>query len=224
MTDLAKLQTKLGYHFNNIDYLNIALTHRSKGGDHNERYEFLGDAVVNFVIAEILFQQNPAATEGELSRWRAALVNRDALADIAARFELGQYMALGVGEVKSGGHARPSILSCAMEAVIGAIYLDGGFEEAKRCIDVMYHDLVNALSDAASHKDPKTRLQEYLQSQRMMLPLYKIESVEGEAHQQMFKVSCRVEQANLTTMGEGTSRRKAEQSAADAMLAKIVPS
>jgi ribonuclease-3 len=213
-----ELLSRLNYHFQNPKLLKMALTHRSKGGENNERLEFLGDAVVNFVIAEILFKQFPTATEGELSRWRATLVNRDALAELAKNFELGRYIFLGTGEQKSGGSERQSILSCAMEAVIGAIYLDNGFAAAYERITEWYEPLLQSLSSAASHKDPKTLLQEYLQSQRMPLPIYKVDMTEGEAHQQVFIVSCKVEGAGEKSLGRGTSRRRAEQDAAQAML------
>lgn len=210
------LSQKLDYRFNDPQLLKVALTHRSKGGDHNERLEFLGDAVVNFVIAELLFQQFPKAAEGELSRWRATLVNRDTLADLAKEFELGLYLILGPGELRSGGHERQSILSCAMEAIIGAVYLDGGFEAARRKITDWYHPLLQTLSSASNHKDPKTLLQEFLQSRRLPLPIYTVSAIEGEAHQQTFTVSCQVD--NEQTFGKGTSRRRAEQDAAQAML------
>jgi ribonuclease-3 len=212
------LSQKLNYEFQQPKLLKIALTHRSKGGEHNERLEFLGDAVVNFVIAEILYHQFPKATEGELSRWRASLVNRDALADLAKEFELGRYLLLGPGELRSGGHKRQSILSCAMEAIIGAVYLDGGFDAARDKIAEWYEPLLQSLSTAASHKDPKTLLQEYLQSRRLPLPFYKVETITGEAHQQQFMVSCQVEGIQEKTWGKGTSRRRAEQDAALAML------
>src|SRR3990167_4516570 len=187
--DLIK---KLNYEFRQPKLLKIALTHRSKGGDHNERLEFLGDAVVNFVIAEILYHQFPKATEGELSRWRATLVNRDTLGELAKDFELGRYLFLGPGELRSGGSERQSILSCAMEAIIGAVYLDGGFDAARASIVAWYEPLLQSLSTAASHKDPKTLLQEYLQSRRMPLPIYRIDKVVGEAHQQLFTVTCHI--------------------------------
>src|SRR5580704_14911724 len=173
-----ELSQTLNYQFQQPKLLKIALTHRSKGGDHNERLEFLGDAVVNFVIAELLYHQFPKATEGELSRWRATLVNRDTLADLAKEFELGRYLFLGPGELRSGGSERQSILSCAMEAIIGAVYLDGGFDVARSCIMAWYEPLLQSLSSAASHKDPKTLLQEYLQSRRMPLPIYTVEAIE----------------------------------------------
>ncbi len=216
MTD--ELSHKLNYEFQDAKFLTIALTHRSKGGEHNERLEFLGDAVVNFVIAEILYQQFPKATEGELSRWRASLVNRDTLADLAKEFELGRFLFLGPGELRSGGAERQSILSCAMEAIIGAVYLDGGFDMVRNKLAEWYEPWLQSLSSAASHKDPKTLLQEYLQSRRMALPIYKVETITGEAHQQIFTISCRVEGLTEKTLGKGTSRRRAEQDAALAML------
>lgn len=213
-----ELSKALNYEFTKAKLLKIALTHRSKGGDHNERLEFLGDAVVNFVIAEILYHQFPKATEGELSRWRASLVNRDRLALLAKEFDLGRYLLLGPGELRSGGHERQSILSCAMEAIIGAVYLDGGFEAARAKIIDWYGDFLQSLSSAASHKDPKTLLQENLQSRRLALPIYTVEEINGEAHQQLFTVSCQVEGIEQKTLGRGTSRRRAEQDAAMAML------
>lgn len=213
-----ELLVKLNYTFQDPKFLKVALTHRSKGGDHNERLEFLGDAVVNFVIADILYQLFPKATEGDLSRWRASLVNRDTLAELALEFELGQYLFLGPGELRSGGNKRHSILSCAMEAIIGAVYMDGGFDVARAKILEWYDPLLQSLSTAASHKDPKTLLQEYLQSRRLALPLYHVAEVSGEAHQQIFTVTCRVEGLEEYSQGTGTSRRRAEQDAAQAML------
>jgi len=213
-----ELSAKLNYSFHHPKLLKMALTHRSKGGEHNERLEFLGDAIVNFVIAEVLYQQFPQATEGELSRWRASLVNRDALAGLAKNFELGRFLLLGPGELRSGGHERQSILSCTMEAIIGAVYLDRGFESVREKIIEWYDPLIQSLSSAASHKDPKTLLQEYLQSRHLALPHYKVETIEGEAHQQRFSVSCKIEGVAEKTVGQGTSRRRAEQEAAQMML------
>lgn len=215
------LLIRLNYNFQDEKYLRVALTHRSKGGEHNERLEFLGDAIVNFIVAEMLFQHFPKATEGELSRWRASLVNRDALAELAKQFDLGQFLFLGPGEMRSGGSERQSILSCTMEAVIGAIYLDGGFTAIHEKITEWYEPLIQSLSSAASHKDPKTLLQEYLQSLRLSLPQYKVEMIAGEAHQQSFTVSCQVEGLAEKTQGSGTSRRRAEQEAALAMLSLL---
>lgn len=215
------LAKKLHYVFRSPELLTTALTHRSRGGENNERLEFLGDSIVNFVIAEMLYQQFPSAMEGELSRWRASLVNRDALADLAKDFDLGDHLLLGTGEMRSGGSKRESILSCAMEAIIGAIYLDGGFDAASACIKKWYEPLINSLSSASSHKDPKTLLQEHLQSQRLSLPVYTVESIEGEAHKQLFTVSCEVEELGKKTLGKGTSRRRAEQESAQAMLEEL---
>ena len=213
-----ELSEKLKYQFQQPELLTMALTHRSKGVNHNERLEFLGDAVVNFVIAELLYQQFPKASEGDLSRWRATLVNRDTLAELAKEFELGRFLFLGPGELRSGGSERQSILSCAMEAIIGAVYMDTGFEAARTKINDWYEPLLQSLSSAASHKDPKTVLQESLQSRRLPLPTYVVEATEGEAHQQLFTVSCQVEGVDQKTFGKGTSRRRAEQSAALNML------
>ena len=213
-----ELCKKLNYTFQKPKLLQIALTHRSKGGEHNERLEFLGDGVVNFIIAEILYQQFPKATEGELSRFRASLVNRDTLAKLAKEFNLGNYLLLGPGEMRSGGNERNSILSCTMEAIIGAIYLDGGFLAVREKIVEWYEPWLQSLSSAADHKDPKTLLQERLQRDRLSLPLYTVESIAGEAHQQIFTIGCQVTGLSTKTIGKGTSRRRAEQEAAQAML------
>ena len=218
---IEELQEKINYTFKNPDLLRMALTHRSKGVDHNERLEFLGDSVVNFVIASILYERFPDASEGELSRWRAALVNRDTLADLAKKYDIGPYLVLGPGEVRSGGHERHSILSCAIEAIIGAVYLDGGYDTVSGCIAECFKDLVGSLSDAHDHKDPKTLLQEHLQANRQSLPVYKVKHIEGEAHQQIFVVNCSVDGLGLETVGRGTSRRRAEQEAAQAMLEAV---
>jgi len=213
-----ELCRKLGFQFSDSKLLKIALTHRSSDDENNERLEFLGDSIVNFIIAEALYQQFPRAQEGDLSRWRASLINRDALGNLARSFDLGRYLYLGPGELKSGGGDRQSILSCAMEAIIGAIYLDSGFAVARECVLKWYQPLLQSISLAANHKDPKTQLQEYLQGIRLPLPLYTVESVEGESHQQTFVVSCSVEGVEQKALGKGTSRRRAEQTAAEIML------
>jgi len=213
-----ELSSLLGYRFNDSRLLKVALTHRSSNDEDNERMEFLGDAIVNFVIAEALFNQFPRAQEGDLSRWRASLVNRDALGDVARQFQLGRFLFLGLGELKSGGGERTSILSCTMEAIIGAIYLDGGFAVTRDCIMRWYQPLLENLTPAATHKDPKTQLQEYLQGKRMSLPVYTVEAIEGEAHKQIFVVSCFIEGISKKARGKGSSRRRAEQESAEAML------
>lgn len=214
-----ELCRKLGYQFKNPQLLQMALTHRSKSDENNERLEFLGDSIVNFVMAEALYRQFPHANEGELSRWRATLINRDTLGDLGKEFGLGRYLYLGMGELKSGGHDRPSIISCTMEAIIGAIYLDSHFEMTRECILRWYEPLLTSLTSASSHKDPKTQLQEYLQSHHLPLPVYEVESIEGEAHQQIFVVSCITQGKKI--LGKGTSRRRAEQEAAENMLEVI---
>jgi len=211
-----ELCRKLGYSFKNPHLLKVALTHRSSSDENNERLEFFGDSVVNFIVGEALFYQFPYANEGDLSRWRATLINRETLGILGKQFELGRYLHLGMGEMRSGGQERTSIISCTMEAVIGAIYLDGGFEAARECILRWYEPLLTSLTHASDHKDPKTQLQEYLQKRRLPLPIYEVESIEGEAHQQMFVVSCTVQDKKITA--EGTSRRRAEQAAAEGML------
>ncbi len=216
-----ELCRKLGYHFTNLKILKTALTHCSSDDNNNERLEFLGDSIVNFIVAEMLYQQFPYAHEGDLSRWRATLINRDALGNLAREFQLGRYLFLGPGELKSGGSQRLSILSCAMEAVIGAIYLDGGFAIARECVLRWYATLLQSLSFSTNHKDPKTKLQEYLQSLHLSLPTYSVESVEGESHQQTFVVSCCVEGVSQKALGKGTSRRRAEQEAAEFMLGMV---
>ncbi len=217
-----ELCLKLHYQFSDPGLIKLALTHRSKGSQHNERLEFLGDSIINCVVAEALYQQFQEATEGELSRWRAVLVNRESLGDLARQFNLGSYLYLGPGELKSGGGQRQSILSCAMEAVVGAMYLDGGFDLTRKTILQWYEPLLQSLSSASSHKDPKTLLQEFLQGKHLPLPLYHIENIEGAAHKQMFIISCSVEGLPEKTIGKGTSRRRAEQAAAEAMLGVLV--
>jgi ribonuclease-3 len=214
----SELSRKLGYQFNNPDLLKLALTHRSASDENNERLEFLGDSIVNFIIAEALYHQFPHAQEGNLSRWRATLINRDTLADLARDFNIGRSLILGPGELKSGGSTRQSILSCAMEAVIGAIYLDGGFAVVQSCIMRWYEVLLDSISYENNLKDPKTQLQEFLQSQHMALPVYVVESIQGEAHQQSFTINCTVDGITQNAIGKGTSRRRAEQDAASVML------
>lgn len=216
-----KLEEVLGYQFKQPDLLQLALTHRSSSGENNERIEFLGDAVVNFIVAEFLYNIFPKASEGDLSRFRATLVNRDTLASFARKFNLGPHLILGVGEQRSGGNERHSILSCAMEAIIGAIYLDGGYERTKEVLHVWYQPLLQSLTHPSFHKDPKTLLQEYLQSQKLPLPVYAVTATEGEAHQQVFIVSCHVDGLSESSTGRGTSRRRAEQEAAQALLEVI---
>lgn len=216
---LNRLTKKLNYKFRDESLLKAALTHRSVRGMNNERLEFLGDAVVNFIIAEALYYLYPKAKEGELSRLRATLVKGETLAILAREFELGEHLRLGVGELKSGGARRESILADALEAVIAAIYLDGGFEVCRERVLKWYDERLKLVfAGGGELKDPKTCLQEYLQAQKLPLPVYSIRAIEGEAHAQTFFVECQVPGLPHLAVGEGTSRRKAEQVSAKQYL------
>ena len=221
MNDLARLQHKLGYRFNQLALLKQALTHRSANSQHNERLEYLGDSILNFTIAEALYHQFPKCNEGELSRMRATLVREQTLAMLAREFDLGDYLRLGAGELKSGGFRRESILSDCVEAIIGAILLDSNLEQATQCVRQWYQGFLQKIKPGDNQKDPKTRLQEYLQGRRLALPSYNVVEIKGEAHCQTFKVECRVENIDRTFVGIGTSRRKAEQAAAEQILKQL---
>jgi ribonuclease-3 len=216
---LAKLCRTLGYQFRQPQLLEEALTHRSFGGYNNERLEFLGDSILNLVIAAELFRSYPQASEGELSRLRASLVKGDTLARLARDIGLGDYLRLGSGELKNGGFRRDSILSDALEAVFGAVYLDAGFEICCSLILRLYGEGLNKLPAVDELKDPKTRLQEYLQARQQALPVYSVLAVTGQAHAQSFTVECSIDK--LRTVAVGTSRRRAEQEAARQALALI---
>jgi ribonuclease-3 len=205
---------RLGHDFGAPDLLAQALTHRSHGARHNERLEFVGDAVLNCVVALALYERFPQTDEGELSRARASLVNRDTLARVARRLELGEAIRLGEGELKSGGADRGSILADALEAVFGAVFLDAGFDAARRVVVAAYGEELALADPATLGKDPKTRLQEWLQARRIAVPEYVVVATHGEAHAQQFAVECRIPSLGLTTQGEGASRRTAEQDAA----------
>lgn len=211
----------LGYRCRDSGLLTAALTHRSAGGTNNERLEFLGDGVLNCVIADHLYRKYPGAQEGELSRLRARIVRRESLADVAAQIGLGEQLILGAGELRSGGFRRSSILADALEALFGAIYLDGGFDAACGAIEHVMAPQLAKLAAVAELKDPKTRLQEYLQARGLQLPVYGVDQVMGENHQQIFIVSCDVAALGLRGSGTGPSRRAAEQHAAEQVLAVI---
>jgi ribonuclease-3 len=215
------LREALGYECRDAALLEAALTHRSAGGSHNERLEFLGDAILNCVVAMLLFREFASADEGHLSRLRANLVSGEALAVIAAQIDLGQQLRLGSGELKSGGFRRKSILADALEALFGAIYLDGGFEAAAQVIERLFAPRLARLPSVAELKDPKTRLQETLQARGLPLPAYVVESVTGEAHNQSFRVSCSVDALGLKVHADGPSRRRAEQVAAQLLLDQL---
>lgn len=215
---LKTLATKLGHSFNDSDLMLLALTHRSFSSKNNERLEFLGDAILNFVAGEALFNRFPQAKEGQLSRLRSKLVKGETLAIIARHFGLGDYLRLGSGELKSGGFRRDSILADSVEALIGAIYLDAGMEKAKQRVLVWLEDEFKNLTLVDTNKDPKTRLQEFLQSRNAELPKYEVTNIEGEPHERTFYIECYLEIIDKKTRGQGSSRRIAEQQAAGRAL------
>jgi len=216
-----RLQSALGYQFSDASLLCQALTHRSFGTPHNERLEFVGDSVLNCVVARALFDRFADLDEGTLSRLRAGLVKQDALHAHALSLSLGDLLRLGEGELRSGGHRRPSILADALEAVFGAIFLEAGFDAASGVIGRLYSASIAAIDPRTAGKDPKTALQEWLQARRHPLPHYEMAQVRGEAHAQEFEVSCRIPALMLETKGRGASRRAAEQQAARAALDRI---
>ncbi|MEE9343018.1 MAG: ribonuclease III [Gammaproteobacteria bacterium] len=211
----------LQYQFNDKELLKVALTHRSASNKNNERLEFLGDSVLGFVITETLFTQFPEASEGDLSRLRANLVNRQSLAVFARSMQLGDYLTLGAGELKSGGFRRESILADTMEAIMGAILLDSSFDQCRKSILFLYEERLAHMPSVDEIKDPKTRLQEYLQGHKYDLPSYEVLSVTGKSHNQQFIVQCQVVVLGKDTKGTGGSRRKAEQQAAVEMLSLL---
>ncbi len=219
---IDQLIRAIGYTFRDSSILETALTHRSAGSYNNERLEFLGDAILGFVIADRLFVDFADAREGELSRSRSALVKKDSLADIARELKLGSYLNLGVGELKSGGQSRSSILADTLEAIIAAIYLDGGYEAARGVVLNLFSNRLRNLGKESHEKDPKTQLQEYLQSKKVDLPSYSVIQVEGEQHEQVFTVKCRVDSLNKEATGRGGSRKQAEQDVAECLLKKIL--
>lgn len=216
-----KLSEKLGLNFNEPDLFVTALTHRSKGSKNNERLEFLGDSVLGFVIAYKLYDLFPDADEGTLSRLRASLVNQTTLAGLAREVQLGDYLVLGSGELKSGGYRRDSILSDALESIMGALLKDQGIEACQKWILQLFAEKLQQLSLESWSKDPKTLLQELMQARQLELPEYTLLSMSGLAHQQTFKVACKVSMIKESTVATGISRKKAEQAAAELMLALL---
>ena len=215
------MQKRLGYRFRELRLLEQALTHRSHGTPNNERLEFLGDGVLGCAIAEALYTRFPDLPEGRLTSLRAALVREECLADVARDLKLDALVRLGEGERAGADGVRPSILADAMEAVFGAVFLDGGYEQARNAILNAYGERIDALSPDSAVKDAKTRLQEALQARRLKLPLYRVTAVRGEAHRQTFEVECLVEELGVSATGEGSSRRRAEQQAAEGVLSRI---
>ncbi len=215
------LKRSLDYKFKNSQLLEQALTHRSAHGTNNERLEYLGDAVLDFIISEAVYLQRPDASEGVLSRLRSSLVKDTTLAELASDLGIGDHLILGSGEKKSGGHRRASILADALEAIFGAVYLDSGFDDAKRIVHNAFAGRLVEIPDSAEERDPKTQLQELVQSRKIALPDYQVEKVEGKAHQQTFSVVCTIEELDVRTSGQGTTRRDAEQESAQQMLALL---
>ncbi len=220
-SQLQSLEQILGYSWQSRPLLELALTHRSCGARNNERLEFLGDSILNHLIAEALFSHFPVAHEGELSRMRAALVRGVTLAEIARELKLGDYVKLGSGEMKSGGHRRDSILADTLESVIGSILLDADIETCRTQVLRWFSTRLQEVSPHSAGKDAKTRLQEYLQGRGKHLPDYALVQVEGEDHCQQFTVACELPELELSLAGSGSSRRKAEQAAAQATLEEI---
>ncbi|HEU4779611.1 MAG TPA: ribonuclease III [Steroidobacteraceae bacterium] len=212
------LAARLGYAPRDRALFVVALTHRSAEGPNNERLEFLGDSVLNLLLSERLYREFPNASEGDLSRLRARLVSEAPLAEIALEMQLGELLALGSGELKTGGFRRQSILADAFEALVGALYLDGGLDAARNIIGPMFETRIAGLPEPSTLKDAKTRLQEHLQANARSLPVYAVKRTSGEPHAQIFVVTCAVAHASLETEGEGPSRRRAEQAAAEAAL------
>ncbi|MEI8610792.1 ribonuclease III [Enterovibrio norvegicus] len=220
-TPTNKLQRRIAYEFRDMALLSLALTHRSASGQHNERLEFLGDSILSFVVADDLYHRFPNVDEGDMSRMRATLVRGNTLAELGREFELGDVLQLGPGELKSGGFRRDSILADAVEAIIGAIYLDSDLETVRGIVLGWYKERLDTIMPGANQKDPKTRLQEFLQGRRKPLPAYNVTKVQGEAHNQQFTVECEVAGLERPVVGKGSSRRKAEQAAAELALEKL---
>jgi ribonuclease-3 len=215
------LAETLSYEFADPRLLNQALTHRSCPGDNNERLEFLGDAVLDLVVSDLVFHARQTSAEGELSRQRAALVNKSSLAELASELGLGDFLVLGEGERKTGGHRRESILADALEALFGAVYLDAGFAAATEVIQRAFGARMTNLPADEELRDPKTRLQEWLQARAFDLPEYELVKTSGKAHRQLFEVRCSIRGGELSTSGHGTSRRNAEQESAEKMLSLL---
>lgn len=216
-----RLERALGHAFSRRELVQQALTHRSHGLEHNERLEFLGDSILNCVIAVLLFERFAELREGDLSRLRASLVRQETLFQIAQKLSLGEFLRLGEGELKSGGHRRPSILADGVEALIGAVYLDAGFSRAQELIARLYGPLIAAIDPGSAAKDPKTALQEILQARHLALPHYVLRAARGEAHAQEFEVECKIVDLDISTLGLGANRRSAEQEAAQRAIELI---
>lgn len=221
MSNAKQLQKRLNYTFNDEQLLTLALSHRSCGSSNNERLEFLGDSILGLTITDILYRDFPQAREGELSRMRSHMVRADSLAGVAITLELGPELLLGPGEMKSGGHRRDSILGDTVEALIGAVYLDGGLGAARQCIILWFQDLLASALQVQPIKDPKTSLQEWLQRRGKPVPEYKLANTGGEAHRRLFTVSCKIAAIDKEVSATASSRRKAEQMVAEQLLIEL---
>lgn len=219
---LDSLASRLGYQFKNAALLAQALTHRSFAANNNERLEFLGDGALNFIIANQLYNRFNKLPEGDLSRLRAQLVKESTLCEIAISLNVGESLKLGEGEMKSAGWKRPSILADALEAIVGAVYIDGGHLAAEALVLQLFSERISQIDPKTIDKDAKSQLQEYLQAKKIALPDYNVVLIEGEAHAQTFKIACIIQKLNISTVGEGTSRRNAEQQAAQLALEQIL--
>ena len=218
---IEQLEKILNYHFIDNSLLELALTHRSFQGENNERLEFLGDSILNFVIAELLFKKFNLLPEGDLSRLRSQLVKAATLSEIGILLQLGDYLILGEGELKSSGWRRPSILADSVEAIIGAVFMDGGINATTDLITNWFKERIDAIDPNDIQKDSKSILQELLQAKKIALPEYSVVAIEGEAHRQNFKISCSIIKLGLSIEGQGSSRKIAEQSAAEEVLKKL---
>jgi ribonuclease III len=219
--ELKILEKSIKYQFKDDSLLTLAMTHRSHSGKNNERLEFLGDSILNFVVADLLFKKFNDLDEGDLSRLRSQLVKEEPLSKLGNGLKIGDFLNLGVGELKSSGWRRPSILADAFEALIGAIFIDGGMKSAYKFIEDSYVDLIEKINPKEIYKDPKTILQEFLQAQKIPLPSYEVINVEGEAHNQLFTVTCEISKFDVKAEGGGRSRKIAEQEAAKEAMATI---
>ncbi len=219
--DIDRLQQVLGHRFADAGLLRQAITHRSFGQPHNERLEFLGDSVLNFLVAAMLYRQFAQLDEGELSRMRSNLVRQDALCEIAQRLGLGDHLLVGDGELRSGGLRRPSMLADTLEAIVGAIFLDAGFEAANSAVSRLYASALQAIDPREPGKDAKTLLQEWLQARKLPLPSYSVAATRGAPHSQVFEVECAIPTLQIRTSGKGANRRSAEQTAARTALEAV---
>ncbi len=215
---IEQIEKKLGYSFKDKRFIEVALTHRSAKGENNERLEFLGDGILNFITAELLFKKFPNLSEGDLSRLRSQLVRASTLSDIATKLNIGEFLKLGEGELKSAGWRRPSILADSVEAIIGAIYLDDGLDKVRLLIENWFIDHINEIDPKKVYKDSKSLLQEILQAKKIDIPEYSIYEIDGESPAQTFKVQCKIKKLDICVLGQGSSRKIAEQSAANLAL------